>query len=67
VVYYWGVDTIDHVGGHGTHVASTIAGSKEGGYGLFEGVAPDAKLAFFDISNDLDDIHNGGTGTYTIS
>jgi subtilisin family serine protease len=36
-------DTLDHVG-HGTHVASTIAGSGAASGGRYKGVAPDAKL-----------------------
>jgi len=36
-------DTLDHVG-HGTHVASTIAGSGAASNGRYKGVAPDAKL-----------------------
>lgn len=58
VVYYWGADTTDHKGGHGTHVSSTIVGSREDERGRFEGIAPNAKLAFFDISDDQE----GGGG-----
>jgi subtilisin family serine protease len=36
-------DTVDRVG-HGTHVASTIAGSGAASGGRYKGVAPDAKL-----------------------
>lgn len=36
-------DDRDHVG-HGTHVASTIAGSGAGSNGKYKGVAPDAQL-----------------------
>ncbi|WP_188316956.1 S8 family peptidase [Solihabitans fulvus] len=36
-------DTLDHVG-HGTHVASTIAGTGAKSGGKFKGVAPDATL-----------------------
>jgi subtilisin family serine protease len=36
-------DTLDHVG-HGTHVASTIAGSGAASAGRYKGVAPDARL-----------------------
>ncbi|KAA2253364.1 S8 family serine peptidase [Solihabitans fulvus] len=36
-------DTLDHVG-HGTHVASTIAGTGAKSGGRFKGVAPDATL-----------------------
>jgi subtilisin family serine protease len=36
-------DSLDHVG-HGTHVASTIAGSGAASGGRYKGVAPDARL-----------------------
>jgi subtilisin family serine protease len=36
-------DTLDHVG-HGTHVASTIAGSGAASGGRYRGVAPDAQI-----------------------
>jgi subtilisin family serine protease len=36
-------DALDHVG-HGTHVASTIAGSGAASDGRYAGIAPDAKL-----------------------
>jgi len=35
--------------GHGTHVAGTVAGKREGSKGIVDGLAPGAKLAFFDI------------------
>ncbi|GII78745.1 serine protease [Sphaerisporangium rufum] len=38
-------DTGDEVG-HGTHVASTVAGSGAASGGKYRGVAPDAKIAF---------------------
>lgn len=49
-------DTIDEVGGHGTHVAGTIVGNIQGAdistTGTYDGVAPNAKLAFFDMGKD---------------
>jgi len=40
---FFGEDALDHVG-HGTHVASTIAGSGAASQGRFRGVAPGAHL-----------------------
>jgi len=47
-------DDTDYTGGHGTHVAATIVGKKINGRredtnGAANGIARDAKLAFFDI------------------
>jgi len=52
VIQYKGVDNLDSVGGHGTHTAGIIAGAKAIGYGKAEGIARNAKLVFFDISDD---------------
>mmetsp|Transcript_38662 Transcript_38662/g.42786 ORF Transcript_38662/g.42786 Transcript_38662/m.42786 type:complete len:1176 (-) Transcript_38662:157-3684(-) len=35
--------------GHGTHVSGSVAGKREGANGIVDGIAPAAKLAFFDI------------------
>ena len=56
VQYFSGVDGRDTTGGHGTHVAGTIAGrkaadGKKESNGEADGVAPGAKLAFYDIGN----------------
>ncbi|MGK5554209.1 S8 family peptidase [Actinomadura kijaniata] len=48
-------DVTDRLG-HGTHVASTIAGSGEGSGGRYKGVAPDARLA---VGKVLDDEGSG--------
>jgi subtilisin family serine protease len=55
-------DTADQKGGHGTHVAGTAAGSIDGANmfssgGMYDGVAPAAKIAFFDLGD--------GTGSLT--
>ncbi|MFY1615914.1 S8 family serine peptidase [Micromonospora sp. WMMD736] len=50
-----GGDAVDH-NGHGTHVASTIAGTGAASHGQRRGVAPDAKLV---IGKVLDD-HGSG-------
>ena len=43
-------DEMDDIGGHGTHVVGTIVGSMmHGGLEIAEGVAPSAKVSFFDI------------------
>lgn len=52
-------DSSDISGGHGTFVAGTLAGQVETGdvmgslssNGMYDGVAPHAKIAFMDISN----------------
>ncbi|MDG4781962.1 S8 family peptidase [Micromonospora sp. WMMD961] len=50
-----GGDAVDH-NGHGTHVASTIAGTGAAAHGQRRGVAPDAKLV---IGKVLDDYGSG--------
>lgn len=59
VITYAGVegsDFIDQVGGHGTHVAGTIAGdildSQLQTNGQFNGVAPNCKLVVLDLSSN---------------
>ena len=42
------VDSSDPTGGHGTHVAGSAAGS---GSSIYDGMAYDAKIAFFDIGD----------------
>ncbi|EKX54911.1 hypothetical protein GUITHDRAFT_44499, partial [Guillardia theta CCMP2712] len=47
-------DVSDKVGGHGTHVAGSILGnSLSNSTGPYNGAAPDAKLSFDDVSNDI--------------
>ena len=54
---HWVVsDNTDIENGHGTHVAGTIAGRRaKDGYnestGMADGIAPAAKIAFFDMGN----------------
>jgi len=50
------VDTSDRFNGHGTHIAGSIAGRKarngvDVSNGLADGVARDAKIAFYDLEN----------------
>ncbi|GAA3048043.1 S8 family serine peptidase [Actinokineospora globicatena] len=52
-----GKGTVQDGHGHGTHVASTVAGSGAASGGKFKGVAPDASLA---VGKVLDD---GGSGS----
>ena len=49
VQYVASADDGDVEGGHGTHVAGSILGKSLSDYSLVDGVAPEAKLAFFDI------------------
>lgn len=37
--------------GHGTHVAGSVAGNSMGNFGDMDGMAPDAKISFFDIGS----------------
>jgi hypothetical protein len=39
--------------GHGTHVSGSVAGNSLGVFGEMDGMAPDAKISFFDIGNTL--------------
>lgn len=60
-------DTIDNDGGHGTHVAGIAAGKcynekNYGDYAKFNGMAPDAKIAFMDLN-----VGASGTTTETIT
>jgi subtilisin family serine protease len=57
-----GGDAVDH-NGHGTHVASTIAGTGAAAHGQRRGVAPDARLV---IGKVLDD-HGYGTDSGIIA
>lgn len=47
-------NTWDDVGGHGTHVSGIVAGNKQGADitsdGQYDGVAPNAQIAFMDLS-----------------
>lgn len=49
IQYVGAADSSDYEGGHGTHVAGTLLGSSKSDFRNMDGVAPDAKLAFFDI------------------
>ena len=55
VQYVTSTDNTDVRNGHGTHVCGTVAGYREGspigGTNNFNGVAPEAKIAFFDIGD----------------
>ena len=44
----------DTQSGHGTHVASTVAGSVDGEDDTYNGAAPDAKIAFMDMTSSGD-------------
>jgi hypothetical protein len=50
IVQYVGyVDGLDDRGGHGTHVVGSIAGKSNMEFSNMNGVAPEAKIAFFDV------------------
>eukprot|EP01038_Epipyxis_sp_PR26KG_P016558 gene16558-22606_t len=42
-------DSCDEKGGHGTHVSGSVAGSSKELFSDMNGMAPDAKITFFDI------------------
>jgi hypothetical protein len=48
-VYNSKTDGRDYIGGHGTHVSGSIVGNCLGEYNSTNGMAPEAKIAFFDI------------------
>ena len=53
-ILYYGArygDTTERVGGHGTHVAGTLAGNTQGSAADYNGIAPNANIAFMDIEN----------------
>jgi subtilisin family serine protease len=49
IQYVSHADDLDEEGGHGTHVCGTVAGSSLQEFGHMNGMAPQAKIAFFDI------------------
>jgi subtilisin family serine protease len=55
-----GKGTVEDGNGHGTHVASTVAGSGAASGGRYRGVAPDATLA---VGKVLDDYGDGSFDT----
>jgi len=51
-IYWYASDTDDYNGGHGTHMASSSCGSSvDNSNPQFNGMAPKAKLAFWDIGD----------------
>lgn len=42
-------DTLDDLGGHGTHVSGAVAGSSLSEFGKLDGLARDSKISFFDL------------------
>lgn len=46
-------DSVDDEGGHGTHTCGTLAGNSNSIFIEENGIAPDAKIAFFDIGRLL--------------
>ena len=51
IKYTSSADSLDYLGGHGTHVASIIAGSSITGMKKMSGMAPDAKIVFLDAGS----------------
>jgi len=49
VQYVAYADSREGRSGHGTHVAGTVGGKREGANGIVDGIAPRSKIAFFDI------------------
>ena len=50
IIQYTGyADKVDEMGGHGTHVAGSVAGKSLSDFSSMDGMAPDAKITFFDI------------------
>ena len=50
-VYNYLTDGRDYIGGHGTHVSGSIVGNCLGEFNNTNGMAPEAKIAFFDIGD----------------
>lgn len=42
-------DSVDELGGHGTHVTGSVAGASISEYSEMNGAAPGAKISFFDL------------------
>ena len=55
VQYVSFADSGDVVAGHGTHTSGTLAGFSEDNSGIHYGVAPEAKLAFYDVGSGNSD------------
>ena len=49
IQYYSSADNSDYFAGHGSHVTGSIAGASISDFGNMDGMAPGAKVAFFDI------------------
>jgi len=49
IQYFSSADNSDYFGGHGSHVTGSIAGASISDFGNMDGMAPGAKVAFFDI------------------
>lgn len=54
IQYFSSADNSDYFGGHGSHVTGSIAGASISDFGNMDGMAPGAKVAFFDIG-----VHGG--------